>query len=103
MGFAGDLGFRAGTCTPYPFYDLDEELECKLKIYPFQIMESTLKYYLKTSPKEATEEIKPIIEEVKAVKGQLVTLWHNESLSDVDEWEGWREVYEKMIEQAVEK
>ena len=103
MGFAGDLGFRAGTCTPYPFYDLDEEVECKLTIYPFQLMEATFKYYLKVSPEKALEHLKPIIDEVKAVNGTFISLWHNESLSDEDEWEGWRTVYEGMVAYAVEK
>ncbi|MEQ8910618.1 MAG: polysaccharide deacetylase family protein [Vicingaceae bacterium] len=102
MGFAGDLGFRAGTCTPYPFYDLDEEVECKLTIYPFQMMEATLKYYLKVDAQHALSELKPLIDEVKAVNGTFVSLWHNESLSEEDGWEGWREVYEGMVEYAVQ-
>ena len=103
MGFAGDLGFRAGTCTPYPFYDLDEELECKLTIYPFQVMEATLKYYLKVEVEEALALIKPLIDEVRLLNGTFVSLWHNESLSDEDEWKGWRKVYEGMVEYAEEK
>jgi hypothetical protein len=103
MGFAADVGFRAGTCTPYNFYDIDEELEFNLKVVPFQVMESSLKYYLKLTPKEATERIHSMIDEVKAVKGTFVSLWHNESLSDEEEWEGWRKVYEQMIEYALNK
>lgn len=101
MGFADALGFRAGCCTPYPFYDLDEELELKLMIFPFQVMESTLKYYLNAKPEQSTLQIDEIIEEVKAVNGTFISLWHNESLSDQMEWEGWRVVYEKMIETAM--
>ena len=101
MGFADELGFRAGTCTPYPFYDLDEEVECKLTVYPFQLMEATLKYYMKLSPEDSIVAIKQIIDEVKAVRGTLISLWHNESLSDEMEWARWREVYEEMIEYAL--
>ena len=103
MGFASELGFRAGTCTPYPFYDLDEEVECKLTVFPFQVMEATLKYYLKLFPKKAILASKKIIDEVKAVEGTFISLWHNESLSNQEEWEGWREVYESVIEYAISK
>lgn len=103
MGFASDVGFRAGTCTPYNFYDIDEELEFNLKVVPFQVMESSLKYYLKLTPEQASERIHAMIDEVKAVKGTFVSLWHNESLSDEEEWKGWRNVYEQMIEYAYNK
>ena len=103
MGFASQLGFRAGTCTPYPFYDLDGEVECKLTVYPFHVMEATLKYYLNLEPDVAIAESKKIIDEVKFVEGTFVSLWHNESLSDEEEWKGWRKVYEQVVEYAISK
>ena len=103
MGYANNLGFRAGTCTPYPFYDLDGEVECNLTIFPFQIMEATLKYYLKLNVEDSIKAIKAIVDEVKSVDGTLISLWHNESLSDEMEWEGWKKVYESMISYALEK
>jgi len=101
MGFAAEPGFRAGTCTPYPFYDLDGEIECNLKVFPFQVMESTLKYYLNRNISQSIEEIKKLIDEVKLNQGTFISLWHNESLSDEMEWKGWRYVYEELIEYAV--
>ncbi|MBL4708615.1 MAG: polysaccharide deacetylase family protein [Flavobacteriales bacterium] len=97
MGFASELGFRAGTCTPYSFYDLDEEVECKLTVFPFQVMEATLKYYLNLSVEDSIEAIKKIVDEIKSVNGTFVSLWHNESLSEEKEWNGWQKVYEEMI------
>lgn len=101
MGYASKLGFRAGAAFPYPFYDLDEEVELKLKVYPFMVMDATLKYYLKMDGEEALSAIKEIIDEVKAVNGFFVSLWHNESLGDAKEWEGWREIFEKMNDYAL--
>lgn len=102
MGFAAQLGFRAGAAFPYPFYDLDEEVELKLKVYPFMVMDASLKYYLNLEGEAALEEIKKIIDEVKAVEGSFISLWHNESLSEYGEWEGWRELFEKMNQYAIE-
>lgn len=101
MGFAAQSGFRAGTCTPYYFYDLDEEKETALKIFPFQVMESTYKYYSKSTPEESIRDIESVINEVKEVKGTFISLWHNESLSNLGEWKDWREVYEETVRMAV--
>ncbi|KAA3642467.1 MAG: hypothetical protein DWP98_13880 [Bacteroidetes bacterium] len=103
MGFANELGFRAGTCSPYPFYDLDEEVECKLTVFPFQVMESTLRYYQNIGITESIRAIKAIIDEVKAVDGTFISLWHNESLGENSDWIGWTKVYEEMIAYALIK
>ncbi len=100
MGFASQVGFRAGLCTPFNFYDLDQETETKLKIHPFGVMDATLKYYMKIPPENALQHILPLIEEVRAVKGEFMSVWHNESLSDQKVWKGWHQVYEQMVEAA---
>jgi len=100
MGYASMPGFRAGTCTPFPFYDLSKELETSLTIYPFQIMDGTLNQYLKLSPLEAVERISRLNAEVRKVNGTFITLWHNESLGEMRHWKNWREVYEALIKIA---
>ncbi|NQY66924.1 MAG: hypothetical protein HRT72_04275 [Flavobacteriales bacterium] len=101
LGYASEVGFRAGLCSSYNFYDLDLEVETKLSMHPFAVMEATLKYYLKLSPAEAVVEINKVIEEIKKVDGTFISLWHNETLSEDKNWVGWRYVYEKMLEKAV--
>ncbi len=100
MGFASQVGFRASICTAFNFYDLDMELETKLKIHPFAVMEGTLKYYMKIKPEDAMTKIKPLIDEVKAVNGAFISLWHNDTLNNQKLWQGWRAVYEEMVQYA---
>lgn len=100
MGFASQVGFRASICTPFNFYDLDMELETNLKVHPFAVMEGTLKYYMKVEPEDAMRKIAPLIDEVKAVKGSFISLWHNDTLNDKKLWKGWKAVYEEMIQYA---
>lgn len=100
MGYAEVPGFRASICTPFPFYDLDQDLPTNLMVHPFAVMDGTLKDYLKLSPKQAIELIFNLIREIKNVGGTFIPLWHNHSLSDAGEWEGWRKVYLEMIEEA---
>lgn len=100
MGYAANVGFRAGTCTPYRFYDLDMETPTELTIFPFAMMEATLKYYMKLSPEESKTVISDIIQKVKAVNGTFMSLWHNETLTDTGIWEGWRDVFLHMVREA---
>lgn len=101
MGYPSQLGFRAGTASAFLFYDLTLEIKTKLKIYPFAAMDVTLKDYLQLSPEEAIKELHKIIEEIKSVEGLFITIWHNNTLSDTDDWKGWRVVYEEMVKEAV--
>ncbi len=100
MGYASQVGFRASTCTPFFFYDLDLETECKLKVFPFALMDGTLREYMKLSPGEATDKAKSLIDEVKKVNGMFISLWHNHTLSNQGDWEGWLPVYEEIIKYA---
>ncbi len=101
MGYASEPGFRAGICDPFYFYDLDLETETNLRIHPFQVMEGTLKDYMYKNREQSLEIIKMLIDEVKAVNGTFVSLWHNESLSNSQRWKGWHEVYTDMVMYAV--
>lgn len=97
MGYASKPGFRAGTCTPFYFYDLEKETETSLKIFPFQVMDGTLNQYMKLSTIEAIEKIRKIVQAVKQVNGTFISLWHNESVGEQREWKGWSGVYEEML------
>ena len=96
LGYASQTGFRAGICTPFCFYDLENESQTALLMVPFQVMDVTLRQYLEYSPVKATDEILELMEEVRKVKGTFVSVWHNESVSDTHEWKGWRKVFETM-------
>ncbi|MHB0754271.1 polysaccharide deacetylase family protein [Polaribacter sp. M15] len=100
MGYASTIGFRAGTCTPFYFYDLDFEIQTPLKIYPFAIMDTTLNDYMKLTPKQSLGRIRDLKNEVKSVNGTFITLFHNETLSDYLRWKGWKRLYEATLKIA---
>ena len=101
MGYASSCGFRAGTTLPFNFYDLGTEQETNLVIHPFAIMDVTLRQYLNLNPAEALTYSLEILKKVKAVNGVFTILWHNESLSERGEWQGWRNVFEGIINESV--
>lgn len=101
MGFANEIGFRAGICTPFNFYDLDNESESTLRIHPFCVMDATLNLYMKLNPGDAITRVQKLVKEVKNVNGDFIFIWHNETLSEDQQWKGWRKVYESIIEAAL--
>lgn len=101
MGYASHPGFRAGIASPYPFYDLVDESEKPLMIYPFAVMDVTLRQYRKMSPREAGRKIEKLMHETASVGGTFISLWHNESLGNEGYWDGWRAVYDRMTQLAV--
>lgn len=100
MGYADTTGFRAGISSPYPFYDLERDVETPLTIHPFCTMDTTLQRYLRLSPEEGLERYRQLIANVKAVNGVFCNIVHNQNLCDLYGWRGWRAVYEQMLVDA---
>lgn len=99
MGYAQQPGFRAGICTPYPFYDLEVEAQTDLLIHPFAFMETTLIDYLRYTPQQAETVIYSLIDEVYKVGGHLITVWHNRTFSEYKpEWKGWNQLHVNMLD-----
>lgn len=99
MGYANHYGFRASTCTPFYFYDLDFEIQTPLKIFPLTVMDTTLNDYLNYVPAVAKSKIEQLKKEVQAVNGTFISLFHNETLSENKRWKGWQRVYKDMTSQ----
>ncbi len=103
MGYSIHNGFRASICDPFYWYDLDDELETGLKIHPFCISETSLRFGDKALPETVLEFAKPIIDEVKKYNGELVTTFHNDTMGTAQEWQEWKDVYEQIVCLAVNK
>ena len=97
MGYASSPGFRASICNPFYFYDLETENRTSLLVFPFIIMDATLKYYLNLNPSESLLLIKRLMLEVKKVEGVFISLWHNETFSEHGDWEDWGDLYEDVL------
>ncbi|MGB6035380.1 MAG: hypothetical protein WBG42_03870, partial [Cryomorphaceae bacterium] len=57
-------------------------------------MDSALKNYLMLSPEQGIEVINQLLIEMKPTGGVFTTVWHNHSLSESDDWKGWRVVFQ---------
>jgi hypothetical protein len=95
LGYHDQPGFRAGMCIPFPWFDLEKNVQENLTLVPFQIMDRTFTEYLHLSPEESYDIIRSIIDKTAAVQGQFVSIWHNEP-ADIADSNGWFDVYQKM-------
>jgi hypothetical protein len=100
LGFPDRAGFRAGTCTPFPYYDLERDEETGLMLWPFACMDSALHDRMGIGADEALAHIRPLIDEVRGVGGTFVSTWHDRFLSDSGPWKGWWGVMERTVEAA---
>jgi len=98
MGYPDEPGFRAGIARPYYFYDPMDDVETRLKVVPFQVMDVTLYRYKKLDPIASDELINKMINETRKAGGVFVSIWHNTSLLDNKECKPWRELFETMLQ-----
>ncbi|MBB3186386.1 polysaccharide deacetylase family protein [Microbacter margulisiae] len=100
MGYASRVGFRASVCTSFRFFDLLRNEATDFRIQPLVYMDGTFNDYMQLSRKESEREIIKLIDEVKAVNGEFVSLWHNSSLAGKGHWRGWKAIYYNTLEYA---
>lgn len=97
MAYASHLGFRASTCKPFKWFDLSVNKPTDLVLHSSCAMDVTLKNYLKLQVPEARINLRKLKSAVKKVNGNFLVIWHNTSLTEDAEWQGWRAVYEETI------
>lgn len=100
LGFAELPGFRAGTCSSFTFYNLLTEEETSLTIHPNTFMEGSFIEDLQLTPQDALPIMKRLVDEVKKVNGHFISIWHNHSLSNQNEWTGLKEVHNAIAAYA---
>ncbi len=101
MGFADKPGFRAGTTRPFFWYNLKEEKPTQLIVHPFAAMDRTLNKYENQSVQGARLIYAELLSNVQEVDGLFVTLWHNESFSNLLEWNGWKDLFLEVMKKPV--
>ena len=94
MVYENEPGFRASTCTPFLFYDLDYESITPLIIQPIAC---TTKGFLKESPKDTSLKVQEMLEKVKAVNGTFSVLFSNKDFSADPNNKLWRTLFSETL------
>ena len=94
MGYTHEIGFRAGTCTPFHFYDINMEVRQPLKVHPFAMHDYALVNYRKKD--EVFEKMDRVYRLVKQVNGNFVMVFSNELLGGKQHLD-WMDLYQSFI------
>jgi hypothetical protein len=100
MGYLDHFGFRAGTCTPFLFYDLDYETQSPLLVNSFHCLDYTLLKY--QSQLDKKEELQDLINTVKKVDGTFTPVFHNYSFGPDGRWAGFKQLFTQILDSVDE-
>ena len=95
MGYVNKIGFRASTCTPFLFYDIDNDIQTPLLINPYNLMDYSLLNI--NSFLDKKEKVIETINKVKSVNGTFTSIFHNYSFSNDARWKRFKEIFEIII------
>lgn len=90
MGYHNAVGFRAGTCTPFHFFNIIANREYNLLVYPTPIPESI---FVDHTPDETLNVFKEIIKTISSVDGTFVSTWKSEYFTD----KTYMDIYEEVL------
>lgn len=79
MYYPDTPGFRAGTCSPFFWYDLQIEKQSQLKIYPIALTDRGLRSG-KTN-KDLLLQLNELMDHVKLVNGSFYSLWQDKTIA----------------------
>lgn len=105
LGYADVAGFRLGTCRPVHWINPQNKRVSPLLLHPLTVMDCTLSEpaYMHLEFEEALRYVLQLTGQVAAVNGELVLLWHNDTVTRDTQPAvsvGWqRTLFETFIEE----
>jgi hypothetical protein len=79
LGYHDRIGFRAGICVSFPFFDLLQNQKTELQLYPLIFMDNGLIPF-ENKEMEYFAKVLKIVAAVKKVNGCFIVLWHNSAM-----------------------
>lgn len=97
MGYGSINGFRASVASSFYWYDVEKDRKTALLIKPYCYMEANSFFEQRYTAQQAAEELQQYHDVVKAVNGNLITLFHNHFVTGQPQWLPWRNMYGAFI------
>ncbi|MAO09139.1 MAG: hypothetical protein CL596_10545 [Alteromonas sp.] len=94
MFYYNEIGFRAGTCTPFLFYDLDYEVKTPLTIHP--VVGKSLALTL-GNENDLEGRIMKVFHWVEKVQGTFSFFFSNRDFSQSKENKTWRYLFSEKL------
>ena len=97
LGFADQVGFRAGTCREYPLFDLVARQTLRLRERPLILMDATMFGYMGLQLSQAASVARAVVRACRRHRGDAVLLYHNDSLWDARRRRHYRELVDDVV------
>ncbi len=94
MGYTHETGFRAGTCTPFHFYDINLEIQQPIRLHPFAVHDYAFANV--RNKEEILDRVAALYRQVKRVNGEFITVFSNELLGGKQKVD-WMDLYQTLI------
>ena len=95
MVYENEVGFRAGTCTPFLFYDLDSETKTPLIIHPIAL---TTNAFEKKYESEINKTFKMLFDSVNKVNGTFSMVFSNRDFTSSEKNKVWRSIFSEKLQ-----
>lgn len=95
MAYYDTPGFRAGTCTPFLFYDLDFEIKTPLILHPIALASTAMQNEKETAIEAKIQEL---MQSVGRVNGIFSVVLSNEDFTSKDGNAVWRKVFSETLQ-----
>jgi len=100
MVYENQSGFRASSCTPFLFYDLDYEIVSPLLIHPIALTTLALNGQKES---EVTQVIEDLIASVKKVNGTFSMVFTNRDFNSKKINKKWRHLFVRLSKGSYSK
>ncbi|WP_432714279.1 DUF7033 domain-containing protein [Pedobacter sp.] len=97
MGYKNTTGFRAGTCSPFLWYDLQLEKSTHLRVHPIAINDFSLNADKLMRADFVLDKWKNMVDTVKLLNGHFYIVWHQDTLIHSGKGKSARKLYAKML------
>ena len=98
MGYGSINGFRASVASPFYWFDVEYDIKTNLLIHPYCYMEANSFFEQHYTAEQAALELQQYHDVVKAVGGELITIFHNHFVTEQPQWVAWRNMYADFLE-----
>lgn len=96
MVFRDTVGFRAGTCTPFLFYDLDYEVKTPLVVHPAAM--TTFGFHKKYAS-DIEKTVSNTIKAVAEVNGTFTMIFSNKDFAYTESNKVWRSIFSEKLDE----
>lgn len=100
MVFEDMVGFRAGTCTPFLFYDLDYEIKTPLVVHPAAM---ATRAFHKKYASDIEKTVGNILATVTGVNGTFTIIFTNKDFSPEENNKIWRQIFSEKLQEYASK